>query len=425
MQRALKALKPKMYALGSATPPEPVEAKSDEIGMEAQVERINRSKFTSKGDHWKVVKLYQDYVSTLAKTLQDTLVLGGLSTSPRPDSQLQPLLVVSIPPTAPLRLMAGQLLLLVSAGETQFGVVDASGRRVQRTLAGGDAELALDACAQAVVPWRPLEAGWGDALRGDVEVLRALDGRLNTQARSLVPPYVEGLRALGVAAQSVVETAARQPTIKAVALKAGAAVRSRIEEAVAAAEEQKRSGSLADAGKIEMQIEAVRTAVVRLNPEALAVAALRTSGGVGVRGYAARQQLMVRHAGGWVDAEADEGGVVRLEERTVALHPWNHAPLEVPSYEFEQIRTWHLNSLRVQHSHIVDALSGQRLDSLQQCVAIDMKGDTSSAVSDAHTLSKWLRKLHEEQVEGGHWRHHQPSCSPRDRRPARPRSSAS
>ena len=60
MQRALEALKPKMYVLGSATPPEPVEAKSDNIGMGAQVERINQSKFTSKGDHSKVVKLYRD-----------------------------------------------------------------------------------------------------------------------------------------------------------------------------------------------------------------------------------------------------------------------------------------------------------------------------------------------------------------------------
>ena len=118
MQRALESLKPNMYTLGSATPPEPVEAKSDEIGMEAQVERINRSKFTSKGDHWKVVKLYQDYVSTLAKTLQDTLVFGGLSTSPRPDSQLPPLPVVNIPPAAPLHLAAGQLLLLVFTGKT-------------------------------------------------------------------------------------------------------------------------------------------------------------------------------------------------------------------------------------------------------------------------------------------------------------------
>ena len=70
-----KSLNPKMYALDSATPPVPVVANSDEINMEAQVKRINESKFTSKGDHSKVVQLYQDYVSTLAETLQDTLAL--------------------------------------------------------------------------------------------------------------------------------------------------------------------------------------------------------------------------------------------------------------------------------------------------------------------------------------------------------------
>ena len=285
-------------------------------------------------------------------------------------------------------------------------MVDASGRRVQRTLSGGDAELALDACAQAVVPWRPLGAGWGDALLRDVEGMRSLDGRLlRTQARSLAPPYEEGLRALGVVAASVVEAAARQSTIKAVAVEAGAAVRSHIEKAVAAAvEEQKRvaSGSLADTGKLEVQIEAVRTAVARLHPEALAAAALHTSGGVGARMYAAGQKLTVRHVGGWHDAEVGKGGVVWLEGgRTVALHPWNHAPLELPSDGFEKVRDWHLNSLRVQHSHIVDALSGQRLDSLQQLVAIDVKGGSSSAVRDARTLSVWLRKLHEERVIGG------------------------
>ena len=140
-------------------------------------------------------------------------------------------------------------------------MVDASGWRVQLTLAGGDAELSLDACAQEVVPWRPLEAGWGDAFHRDVAVLRSVDAdRLLTQANSLAPPYVEGLRALGVAAASAVETAARQPTIEAVALEAGATIRSRIEEAAAAVEDQKRPGGLADARKIEVQVEADRTA---------------------------------------------------------------------------------------------------------------------------------------------------------------------
>ena len=34
-------------------------------------------------------------------------------------------------------------------------------------------------------------------------------------------------------------------------------------------------------------------------------------------------------------------------------------------------------------------------------MAIDVEGDSSSAVNDAHTLSSWLRKMHEEHVEGG------------------------
>ena len=91
---------------------------------------------------------------------------------------------VSVEAAAPLRLAAGQLLLVRSGGDARcsagsggegalrLGVVDASGRRVALTLAGGDVELSFDGCSQAVLPWRAPAEGWEAALLRDAEALR-------------------------------------------------------------------------------------------------------------------------------------------------------------------------------------------------------------------------------------------------------------
>ena len=57
-------------------------------------------------------------------------------------------------------------------------------------------------------------------------------------------------------------------------------------------------------------------------------------------------------------------GARESENITLALHPWNHAPLELPQVAFEGLRAWHVASMHEQHSHIVDALSGRRLHTL-------------------------------------------------------------
>ena len=77
---------------------------------------------------------------------------------------------------------------------------------------------------------------------------------------------------------------------------------------------------------------------------------------------------MVRITGAWRVVRV-EGSHLDLGEQE--LHPWNHAPLELPLDTFEVLRVWHLEVLRAQHSHIADGLSGRRLDELQQCIAID------------------------------------------------------
>ena len=140
----------------------------------------------------------------------------------------------------------------------------------------------------------------------------------------------------------------------------------------------------------------------KLEPEALAAAALLATGSVGERRYAAGQPLVVRLDGAWLDARAVEGGRLTLEggaEAPLVLHPWNHAPRELIHADFEAVRQWHLDTLRAQHAHIHDALSGQKLDTLQQCVAIDVSGGSSN-ITDAHSLSEWLSAQHMERLTG-------------------------
>ena len=57
---------------------------------------------------------------------------------------------------------------------------------------------------------------------------------------------------------------------------------------------------------------------------------------------------------------------------TLALHPWNHAPRELPLATFETMRGWWMQSLRAKHAYLTDALSGSRLDIRTQLVPIEV-----------------------------------------------------
>ena len=154
--------------------------------------------------------------------------------------------------------------------------------------------------------------------------------------------------------------------------------------------------------------EGLRKAIERrsFDPEKTLSQALLEQGGLGLRRYPPGQLLSVLDEadGVWFDAEVlpdrdDEGqlgsfeggcgvphrlrrlwadgGVEEMssaepiEEMYRALHPWNHAPRELPAAAFDELRAWHTLSLQTQHSHMTESLSGRRLDTLKQCVAID------------------------------------------------------
>ena len=77
--------------------------------MQAEAERIGRSKFTSAGDHLKVVKLYKDYVGKLASLLQSTLAVASRQ---HVVVELPPLPSVKLEPASTPLLADGQVVLV-------------------------------------------------------------------------------------------------------------------------------------------------------------------------------------------------------------------------------------------------------------------------------------------------------------------------
>ena len=417
LREPLDQLQPKVFALSSNAVATPVQVNASELGVAADVavERIKKSKFTSKGDKDKVISLYEEYalntVGALTKTLGSLQMIASGSATAAP---AEPLPQVDAPAAAPLRLAEGQPLLLLSwqgsgaGGGPRFGVVDATGGGVAAAVTGGDdAELAYDRCSQAVLPWRPPAAGWEAAFVGDARALRDLAEparRLADDARRMESE--SALRAVGERAREIAHSAVRCQAIAHAAREAGGAVQSCVDAAAALFQEQKQG----DRTQLQAALGKVREAVERLQPvalEAALTAALRSSGASGARRYAAGQPLTVRTAGGWRDADvATVGadglchGLTFLEgsgepPATLTLHPWNHAPRELPHAAYEALSGWWTRELRKQHTQIFDALSGNPLDALQQCVAIEVMGDADLAgVRDVRSLSDWLHSLH-------------------------------
>mgnify|MGYP000894950872 FL=1 len=437
LREPLDQLQPKVFALSSDADATPVEVKAIELDVAADIERINQSKFTSKGDKPKVISLYKEYVHNTVGALTKTLGALQMASHSATVALAELLPQVDAPAAAPLRLAEGQPLLLLSwqgsgaGGGPRFGVVDATGGRVAAAVFGGDElELAYDRCSQAVLPWRPPAAGWDAAFIGDAHSLRDLAEparRLAEDARRLESALSieseSALRAIGVRAREIAHSAVQCESIAHTAREAGDAVRSCVDAAVAEAAELFKGQTRGDLtqleaalgkvqleaalGKVRVAIGVVRAAVERLQPEAMVTTALRSSGASGARRYAAGQPLTVRTAGGWRDADVATAGADGLchgltflegsgePPATLTLHPWNHAPRELPHAAYEALSGWWTRELRKQHTQIFDALSGNPLDALQQCVAIEVMGDADLAgVRDVRSLSDWLHSLH-------------------------------
>ena len=120
--------------------------------------------------------------------------------------------------------------------------------------------------------------------------------------------------------------------------------------------------------------------------EAECAAELADSGAIGLRRYETGAALVVYHGGEWKDADVLQppgeaelctfNWVHKLQlcrsgrEVSLSLTPFNATSREMGCATFETLRQRWEHSLRTQHSSIVDALSGRRLDVFAQCVPI-------------------------------------------------------
>jgi hypothetical protein len=71
------------------------------------------------------------------------------------------------------------------------------------------------------------------------------------------------------------------------------------------------------------------------------------------------------------------GGVDGLPREPIELHVRNHAPLLDASLDLDQEHLRYSSWVRSTYAHVVDALSGERLDILLQCVKLRVDGITS------------------------------------------------
>ena len=101
----------------------------------------------------------------------------------------------------------------------------------------------------------------------------------------------------------------------------------------------------------------------------------------------------------------------RLE---VLLHPWNHGPADMACEKFDSLRKRHARSMKGQHATLVDALTGRRLDVIDQCVPVEIapiegrppltyaaSAHKQVEVTDVESLAAWLMTKHAARCRDG------------------------
>ena len=325
----------------------------------------------------------------------------------------------------PLCFASGLLLLASSDAERrkaggeaalQLAVVDEMGGATC-PLSGGAVEVSYDGCSQVVLPWHPPHTGWDAALLlQDVQGLLRVSERLGELSRTRAALGGRGKQDAGLDANRACADylPALAHALDRISLISVRDLKLRVTSITGS----DVAGNHAALGAFDAAATQLTTAGV----QSLAQDALYASGQVGLRRYSAGQWLMVLvdgdRTGQWVDAQvvdattshephrhelAWDRGDGEQERASVPLHPWNHAPRQLLLAAFEDTRRWYSQMMRGQHASIVDALSGRRLDVLEQLVPIDVTsmpgahsqhsplgaihdvGDLSSALHEAHT----------------------------------------
>ena len=402
MTAALASLPSKMVRLATDIPPEEIKPEAGDLGARVSMvkSRLGKATFTSPSDAELVPTLYEDYVKSIVGVLQTTLALAGAEA---PQLALPPLPSVEVPDASPLLLADGQLLLWIAdaggEGSSQLGEVQ--GGRLQLLLAGGDAEVVLDSCSQVVLPWRPPAEGRAAALQLEVKMLVELKTRadalsMEVQGLTLEGVTEESMQAIEQKVNALVPAFEGETKPEVARIIEIDALRQSLASVLSAIKSKDKT-KLSDSMLQELKRHASETA--RRVVEAPAVV-LRATGAAGERRYGSGQWLTIQQSDGlWADVLVSTDGAQSGHD--LSLHPWNHAPRELPQQDYEVLREWWMQTLVVKHSDISDALTGKRLDVLQQCVAINMDGAEAAGVNDASSLSKWLSTCHADRCKGG------------------------
>ena len=347
-----------------------------------------------------VPRLYEDYVKNIAGVLLPTLALAGAE-APKLDLPALPSVKAPDPPL--LRLADGQLLL--QGCQLQLGEVPAGGR-LWLHFSDVDAEVDLDSCSQVVLPWRPpVMLPWRPPteewaatffmkmaeLQRNVDALKMkVDGLDNSVQEAAEVQVIEEKIAQKI--EVLVPEFGGEVTDKVKEMIGLGALRQSVKELQV--QDMKKCAAETSRRVVEAQNRLVVEAVVEAQKHAQPLC---------MRRYRSGQWLTVRQPDGqWLDFEvgSDDAPLRLAGQETLQLHPWNHAPRELLQNDFEVLRTWWMRKLTVQHSDITDALTGKRLDVLQQCVAINMDGADRGGIQDASSLSHWLQSCYAQCCKG-------------------------
>ena len=385
MKAAMDKLPPKLLALSSQRLPVPHVYSPEGQHEQLARARILSATFTNPNDKDRVPALYDEYVSRIATTLMGTLALQQDASVAEGNAGYIPLLHPGSMPPAPR--YAWQQLLLQVLERDDAGVATATkliqvddGHAAAFMGSSNVFNVSFDECVHSVLPWRMQQgASEVEQFEHDAQVLRSLSSRVAELAK--LP--------LGHSKQTSEAMAALQQ--EAMQVKTD-----RLKRAASAVLKRHR-GHWSGLGAALSTLASITVEV------------MQDSGAAGVRRYASGQSLAVRVDNGWVDAvvtHADQVGVHTLskeggQQLCAMLTPWRHAPRQLPLSEFEAAHHRFANAQLAIHSYITDALSGRKLDVLQQCVAINvgssLKGqsvESPTNVKDASSLAEWLRTLH-------------------------------
>jgi hypothetical protein len=431
---ALAVLPPKMLRLAADKDPLEIQPKAGNLAHRVWMvrSRLEKGTFASESDYEMVPKLYVGYVKRIASRLQATLALASAE-----DTQLALPAIpsVSAPVARLLKLVDGQLLLQLSdAASRRAGGEGASplsaeqgGLQPYELLVSRGAGILLDSCSQVVLPWRPLAEGWVAPFLLKVEQSNNVFGTLQPRVEEIyakVKEYYqqrveeidaelkEGERKDQRFRTSPKGKILQKEMDKSIAILKVEQLRTlqqRVEEIDKKLAEGENFRTSQEGSRLQKEMDEINANLKKLgdleNEREHTLVEYRATGGGGERRYGAGQWLTVRQPDGqWTDAQVStDGAPPRLADgKELALHPWNHAPRELVKGDYERLREWWMETLRVEHSNIADALTGQRLDVLKQCVAINMDdAEKRDDVQDARTLARLLHAYHAARCKGG------------------------